>query len=82
MLAEESLVQLDPYLPWEVFTLRGTPISMVSRDFHGGPMAGDPPSSAGDGGLIPCRGTKIPHALGRLSLNAAPREARRSQGRN
>ena len=34
-----------------------------------------PPSNAGDVGLIPGRGTKIPCALGQLSLSAATREA-------
>ena len=29
-------------------------------DFPGGPVVKNPPSNAGDAGLIPCRGTKIP----------------------
>ena len=38
-----------------------------ARDFPGGPVVKDPPSSAGDVGSIPGQGTKIPHALGQLS---------------
>ena len=41
---------------------------MSLRDFAGGPVVKNPPSSAGDLGLIPGRGTKIPHAAGQLSL--------------
>ena len=37
------------------------------RDFLGGPVVKNPPSNAGDAGLIPGRGTKIPHAAGQLS---------------
>ena len=37
------------------------------RDFPGGPVVKDPPSSAGDVGSIPGRGTKIPHAAGQLT---------------
>ena len=43
-------------------------IRMSLRDFAGGPVVKNPPSSAGDLGLIPGRGTKIPHAAGQLSL--------------
>ena len=31
-------------------------------------MVKDPPSNAGDPGVIPGRGTKIPHASGQLNL--------------
>ena len=34
-------------------------------------MVKNPPSTAGDVGSIPGRGTKIPHATGQLSLRAA-----------
>ena len=46
------------------------------RDFPGGPVVENPPSNAGagDGGSIPGRGTKIPHAAGQLSLRAATTE--------
>ena len=38
--------------------------------FPGGPLVENPPSNAGDVGLIPGRGTKIPHATGQpASLN-------------
>ena len=33
-------------------------------DFPGGPVLKNLPSSAGDVGLIPVKGTKIPHAVG------------------
>ena len=36
-------------------------------DFPGGPVVKNPPSSAGDMGSIPGRGTKVPHAAGQLS---------------
>ena len=44
-------------------------------DFPGGPVVKNPPSNAGDMGLIPGQGTKIPHALGQLSPCTATREA-------
>ena len=34
----------------------------------------NPPSNAGDAGLIPGQGTKIPYAMGQLSPRAATRE--------
>ena len=37
-------------------------------------MVKNPPSNAGDAGSIPGRGTKIPHAVGQLSLHAATTE--------
>ena len=36
-------------------------------DFPGGPVVKNLPSNAGGAGLIPGRGTKIPHAMGQLS---------------
>ena len=45
-----------------------------SWDFPDGPVVKNPPSNAGDAGLIPGRGTKIPHAMGQLSLCATTRE--------
>ena len=41
------------------------------KDFPGGPMVKNLPSNVGDMGLIPGQGTKIPHALGQLSLCTA-----------
>ena len=43
-------------------------------DFPGGPVVENPPSNAGDVGSIPGRGTKIPHAVGQLSLPATTTE--------
>ena len=39
------------------------------RDFPGGPVAENLPANAGDVGLFPRLGTKIPHAAGQLSRN-------------
>ena len=47
---------------------------MKARDFLGGPVVKNPPSNAGDTGLIPGRGTKIPHAMGQLRLFATSTE--------
>ena len=41
-----------------------------SLDFPGGPLAKNPPFNAGDLGSIPGQGTKIPRAMGQLSLCA------------
>ena len=35
----------------------------MKRDFPGGPVVKNPPSNAGDSGLIPGWGTKIPHTM-------------------
>ena len=43
-----------------------------NRDFPGGPAVENLPSNAGDVGLIPDRGTKIPHAAGQLGWACAP----------
>ena len=51
-------------------------------ELPGGPVVGNPPSNAGDVGLIPGWGTKIPHALGQLSPQAtvkSPRTTTRTQ---
>ena len=45
-----------------------------TRDFPGGPVVKNLPSSAGDVGSIPGQGTKIPHTVGQLSLCAETRE--------
>ena len=44
---------------------------MLGTDFPGGPVVKKLPSNAGDVGSIPGQGTKIPHALEQLSLQAA-----------
>ena len=41
------------------------------QDFPGGPVVKNLFSNAGDTGLIPGQGTKIPHAVGQLNLCAA-----------
>ena len=38
------------------------------KDLPGVPVVKNPPSSAGDSGLVPGRGTKSPPAMGQLSL--------------
>jgi len=47
---------------------------LPSGDFPGGPVVKNPPVNAGDTGLIPNLGTKIPHAMGQLSLRSATTE--------
>ena len=62
--------------------------SIVVRDFPGGPGAKNLPSNAGDVGLIPGQGTKIPHAVVQVCLSVATRDvcvlqlekARKTQG--
>ena len=44
-------------------------------NFDGGPVVKTLPSNAEDMGLIPGRGTKIPHAGGQISLHATTRES-------
>ena len=39
----------------------------LTGDLPGGPVVKNPPCNAGDPGLIPGQGTKIPHAVGQLS---------------
>ena len=43
-------------------------------DFPGGPVVKNPPSNAGDAGLIPGRETKIPHVAGQVSPRTATTE--------
>ena len=55
--------------------MRGLKVkSMGSWDFPGDPVVQNPPSHAGGAGLIPARGTKIPHASGQLSPRATTTE--------
>ena len=49
-------------------------LKRAAWDFPGGPMVKNLPSSAGDAGSIPDRGTKIPLATGQLSPCAATTE--------
>ena len=53
------MILLHPYL----FKWTG-PLKHPGRDFPGGLEVKNPPSNAGDGGLTPGQGTKIPHAVG------------------
>ena len=48
----------------------------IMRDFPGGPVVKNPPRIAGEAGLTPGRGTKIPHAAEQLGPLATPREPR------
>ena len=50
-----------------------------ARDFPGGPVVKNLPSNAGDAGLIPGQGTKIPHAMGQVSLHDATTEPEHSR---
>ena len=51
--------------------MRGLKVkSMSSWDFPGDSAVQNPPSNAGDAGLISGQGTKIPHASGQLSPRA------------
>ena len=49
----------------------------MDQDFPSGPVVKNPPSNAGDMGLIPGQGTKIPHAEGQLSPCATTTELTR-----
>ena len=49
-------------------------IKRNERDFPGGPVVKNMPYNAGDAGLIPGQGTKIPHAAGQLSPSATTTE--------
>ena len=49
-------------------------VRTLLMDFPGGLVAKAPPSNAGDPGLIPGWGTKIPHASGQLNLCATTTE--------
>ena len=41
---------------------------IMHRDVPGGPLVKNLPSNSGDVGSIPGVGTKLPHAVGQLSL--------------
>ena len=47
---------------------------VLGWDFPGDPVVKNPPSNAGDAGSIPGWGTKIPHAVGQLSLHTTTTE--------
>ena len=50
-----------------------------NRDFPGGPVVRNLPSTAGETGSIPDRGTRIPHAVGHLSPHTATTEPMHSR---
>ena len=60
-------------LPLWVFTPNKSK-NLCKWDFHGGPMLKSLPSSAGNVGSTPGRGTRIPHAAGQLSPHTATTE--------
>ena len=41
------------------------------EDLPGGPVVKNPPSDAGDAGLIPGQAPKVPHAVGQLNPHTA-----------
>ena len=47
---------------------------MDTSDFPGGPVVKNLSCNAEDAGWIPGQGTKIPHAVGQLSLRATTTE--------
>ena len=58
-----------PYVPAIPFLgIHSKEMKSVSRDFPGGPVVKNMRFNAGDVGLIPGQGTKIPHVAGQLSL--------------
>ena len=58
---------------------------MLKQGLPGGPVVKNSPCNAGDWGLIPGQGTKIPHPVGQLSLSAtleSPRATTRGSTHN
>ena len=49
-------------------------MSKVLKGVFGGPVVKNPPANAGDTYSIPGCGTRIPHAMGQLSLCTTTRE--------
>ena len=56
-----------------------SPRNFCLEDFPSGPVIENLPPNAGYAGLIPGRGTKIPHAMGQLSLSTATTEPTRPE---
>ena len=86
MIIVDTLVGLEQCCPLEINKIHAAIFSrscikteigeinfnkILFRYFLGGPVVKKPPSNAGDMGLIPGWGTKIPHAIGQLSPSAA-----------
>ena len=59
-------------MPWDPYTRDQT--RSPTGDFPGGPVVKNLLSKAGEVGLIPGWGTKIPHAIEQLSPRATIRE--------
>ena len=51
------------------------PSKRHAGDFPGGPVVKNPPGKVGDVGSISCLGTKVPHAIEKLSLFTTTTEA-------
>ena len=60
-------------MPWDPYTRDQT--RSPTGDSAGGPVVENLPSKAGEVGLIPGQGTKIPHAIEQLSPRATIRES-------
>ena len=58
---------------------KSTGTKSLLGDFPGGPRVKNPPLNAGNTGLIPDWGTKIPHAVGQRNLSPATNKALRPQ---
>ena len=52
-----------------------TQVRHSEEGLPGGPVVENPPCNAGNAGLIPGQGTKIPHAMEQLSLPTTTRES-------
>jgi len=65
------MIQNLPLLGGAVSLAIKTP---TAGDFPGGPAVKNPPSSAGDDGLIPGQETRIPPISGQLKLHPSTRE--------
>ena len=73
------LVDIPTLVCWPIgSTLQNIPLSFLSyskaENFPGGPVVKNLASNAGDAGLIPGQGTKIPHAIEQLSQRASTTE--------
>ena len=49
-------------------------MKIAKLDFPGDPVVGSPSFRAGNAGLIPGQGTKIPHTAGQLSLSTSGKD--------
>ena len=72
--AETNTPLWSNYTSIKMFKKKNKKKTQWDRDFPGGPVVETPPSNAGDTGSSPGWRTKIPHAMGQLSLRAATTE--------